>query len=435
MFKNTLLIILVLLSFSVLKAQKTIIIVGKITDGELGNFIENVHIKVNQRNIVTKTDVDGKYQLVLQKKDRITLVFSHIKFETVYEPIHSNLDTLVLNINLKEKVQRIPEFKVGAENKPEVVFKSGKINVADYEFYEDKYLFLVYEKKLNKDSEIYLVDKEEQIISKHFVPGEPVELYTDYLGNINLICKKAIYRIGVQHEKVSIYELPMEEFNTLIKPIVDTLEGSFIFSDFLKQFPRFKYYAFNSEDTSITVIKEMVHKDMAWKYIWEYEYLNNADRQFAKRMAARLKGYDKYDVAASMTGFSNGFLYETVYAPLFVINDTINIFDHSESKIWKFIDDTVEVGTVDFSYHKPKKKSSWKRKLIMDDVTGVIYGVFLKNGYYYLKEINPSNGKVVSERKLTFQYVSKLKIKDGYIYYTYKPSRTLLKKYLYKEPF
>jgi len=435
MLKNTFLIILTLLSFNALKAQKTIVIIGKVTSAEIGTVIENVHVKVNQRNIVTKTGVDGKYELVFQKKDRMTLVFSHISYQVQYEPITYQEDTIVLNVQLKKKVIELPLFYAGEDSKPEVVFKSGKINVADYEFYEDKYLFLVYGKKLNKDSEIYLVDKDEQIISKHFVPGVPVELYTDYLGNVNLICKNAIYRIGVQHEKVSIYELPMEEFNTLIKPIVDTLEGSYIFSDFLEQFPKFKYYAFNSEDTSISVIKEMVHKDMAWKYIWEYEYLNNADRQFAKRMAARLKGYDKYDVAAAMTGFSNGFLYETVYAPLFVINDTINIFDHSESKIWKFIDDTVEVGAIEFLYHKPKKKSSWKRELIMDEVTGTVYGVFLKNGFYYLKEINPSNGKVVAEKKLFYQYVSKLKIKDGYIYYIYKPSRTLLKKYLYKEPF
>jgi hypothetical protein len=213
------------------------------------------------------------------------------------------------------------------------------------------------------------------------------------------------------------------------------LEGTYIFSDFMKKFPRFKYYAFNSVDTTVAVIREVVHKDMDWKYIWEYEYLSNADKQFAKRMAANIEGYDRYDIAASMTGFSNGFLYETVYAPLFLINDTINIFDHSENKIWKYIEDTIEVGEVAFNYHKPKKKSSWKRQLIMDEVTGAIYGVFLKNGYYYLKEISHSNGGVVAEKKLTFQYVSKLKIKDGFIYYTYKPSRTLLKKYLYKETF
>jgi hypothetical protein len=213
------------------------------------------------------------------------------------------------------------------------------------------------------------------------------------------------------------------------------LESSILFSDFLTQFPRFKYYAFNPEDTSIAVIKEVIHKDMDWKYNFEYEFLCNADKQFAKRMAKRIKGYDRYDVAASMTGFSNGFLYETVYAPLFVINDTINIFDHSESKIWKFIEDTIDVGEVSFNYHKPKKKSTWKRRLIMDEVNGKIYAVFLKNGYYYLKEIALNSGRIVAERKLTYQYVSKLKMKDGYIFYTYKPKQTLQKKFLYKERF
>lgn len=435
MIKQYPILIVFLFSFFLAEAQESIIVMGKVTDNETGEIIENVHVKVNQRNIVTKSNTKGIYKIILQKRKRITLVFSHISYHLDYEPVDTKKDTVILNVRLKKKIASLPEFNVGEEGKPIAVFRSTKINIADYEFYEDKFLFLVYGKRLNKDSEIYLVDEKETIISKHFVPSEPVELYTDYLGNVNLICKRAIYRVGVQNDKVSIYELPMEEFNQLIKPIVDTLEGSIIFSDFLRQFPRFKYYAFNPEDTSISVIKEVIHKDMDWKYNFEYHFLSNAEKQFAKRMAKRLKGYDKFDVAASMTGFSNDFLYETVYAPLFVINDTINIFDHYENKIWKFVEDTVAAGDVPFNYHKPKKKSSWKRQLIMDEVNGKIYAVFLINGYYYLKEINSSTGKVIEEKKLTFQYVSKLKIKNGYIYYTYKPRQTLQKKFLYKELF
>ena len=435
MVKQYLFLILFLFTLFFGYSQENITVMGKITSviGEEG--IENVHIKVNQRNNVVKSDVNGNYYITIPKRKRITLIYSHISYKTIYEPINTDDDTLVVNIQLMKKVEELPLFNVGEEGKPEIVFKSAKINIADYEFYEDKFLFLVYGKRLNKDSEIYFVDEKETIISKHFVPGEPVELYADYLGNVNLICKTAIYRVEVQNNKLSIYELPMDEFNQLIKPIVDTLAESIIFSDFLRQFPRFKYYAFNREDTTVSVIKEVVHKDMDWKYNFEYHFLSNADKQFAKRMAKRLKGFDKFDVAASMTGFSSGFLYETVYAPLFVINDTINIFDHSESKIWKFINDTVEVGGIPFNYHKPTKKNSWKRQLIMDEVNGKLYGVFLKNGYYYLKEINSNTGEIVNEKKLTYQFVSKLKVKDDYVYYTYKPSQTLQKKFLYKEAF
>lgn len=433
MIKKYIFLISILLTSILSEAQTNIVVLGVVSDATSNSPIENVHIKVNQRNIIVKSDAKGTYLIKFPEKKRTTLVFSHTSYETVYHPIIDGKDTIRLNVSLKEKVESLPVFDYS--EKPKVVFKSARISVADYEFFEDKYLFLVYGKRLNKDSEIYLVDKNEKIISKHFVPGEPVELYSDYMGNVNLICKNAIYRIGVYKNKISIYELPLEDFNQLIKPIVDTLEGTILFSDFLEQFPRFRYYAFNPEDTSVTVIKELVNKDMDWRYNFEYEFLGNADKQFAKRMAKRLKGYDKYDVAAHMTGFANSFLYEEVYAPMFVINDTINIFDHDKSLIWKFVNDTVQVDSIDFTYHKPKKKNEWKRQLIMDDVNGDIYGVFLKNGYYYLKLINSSSGEIVEEKKLHYQYVEKLKVKDGFIYYTYKASQSLTKKFLYKELF
>lgn len=414
-------------------AQNKIIVIGKVTDAITGKPIENVYVKIQQQNIVTNTDTKGVYELALHKKKYLTLVFSHVSYVTSYELLDTKKDTIELNIKLKLKLEELPVADVESERKPEIVFKSTKISISDYEFHEDKFIFLAYGKRLNKDSEIYLVNEAETILSKHFIPGTPVELYTDYLGNINLICKKSIYRVGVENDKVSLYELPLVDFYQLIKPIVDTLDGEIIFSDFLQQYPRFKYYAFNPEDTNVTVIKEVVHKEMDWQYHFEYEMLNNAEKQFAKRMSKKFKGLDRYDIAASMTGFSHNFMYEEVYAPLFVVNDTINIFDHHEDKIWKFIDDTIAVGEVAFDYHHPSKKSTWKRQLIMDEVNGKIYGLFRINGYYHLKEIDSSTGEIVSDTKLTYQYVDEVKIKDGRVYYTYKPRQTLQKKFLYKE--
>jgi hypothetical protein len=416
-------------------AQEKVIIMGEVVHELTGNPIENVHVKVNQRNVIGRTATSGSFILKAKKVKPLTVVFSHVSFKTVYEPVDVSKDTIVLNIKLSPKVVQLIEYDHNVSGLPEAVFKSTKISIADYEFFEDKYIFLVYGKRLNKDSELYLVNEHEEIISKHFVPGEPVELYSDYMGNVNLICKNSIYRVGVNKDKISIYELPLENFNQLIKPISDTLESSLLFSDFMRQFPRFKYYAFSPEDTVVKEIKEIVHKDMDWRYNFEYHFLSNADKQFAKRMAKRFKGLDKFDIAASLTGFSSSFLYEEVYAPLFVIDDTINIFDHHEALIWKFIDDTVQVDSVPFTYHQPKRKNEWKRELIMDEVNGKIYGVFLKNGYYYLKEINNSNGAIVNEKKLHFQFVEKLKVKDGFIYYTYKPRQSLTKKFLYKEAF
>lgn len=425
--------ILFIFSLNTVIAQDKIVVLGRITDKETGRGIENVHIKVQQQNIINKSGNKGNYLFAIYRKKSVTLVFSHTSYKTVYEPVNTDKDTIFLNLKLTQKLEKLPIVNINSEGKPIPVFRSTKISIADYEFHENNFIFLAYEKRLNKDSEIYLVDEQENILAKHFIPGDPVELYTDYLGNINLICKNSIYRVGVENNKLSLLQLPLDDFNQLIKPVVDTLDGNILFSDFLKQFPRFKYYSFDPSDTSFNVIKEIVHKDMDWQYNFEYLTLTNAQKQFAKRMAKRLKGLDKYDVAASMTGFANNFLYEEVYAPLFVINDTIHIFDHYEDKIWKFIDDTVEVDAVPFNYHKPSKKFSWKKQLFMDEVNGKIYALFLINGYNYLKEVDTNTGKVVHEKKLTYQFVDEIKIKDGAVYYTYKPHQTLQKKFLYKE--
>ena len=68
----------------------------------------------------------------------MTLVFSHVSYETNYEPIVSNQDTLYLNVSLQKKIESLPIYDFAEDGKPKVVFKSAKINIADYEFYEDK---------------------------------------------------------------------------------------------------------------------------------------------------------------------------------------------------------------------------------------------------------------------------------------------------------
>jgi len=428
-----LLISSLLASFSLI-GQNKVYVFGKITDAVSGKLIENVHVKVQQQNRMCSANAKGEYHLTIFNKKRITLSFSHIGYETNYEPlVNISTDTVILNVKLNKKVEMLKGVDIVDDNKPQVVFKNPKISISDYEFLEDKFIFLAYGKRLSKDSELLLVDENEKILAKHFIPGTPVELYTDYIGNINLICKKSIYRVEVRKDKINLYELPLEGFYQTVKPCLDTLEGNILFSDFIARYPRFKYYAFSKEDTVASVIKEVVHKDMDHQYRFEYYSLTNAEKQFAKRLAKRLKGMDEHDVAASMTGFSNTFFYEPVYAPLFVINDTINIFDHYENTIWKYVRDTVSAGEVAIDYHLLKPKRNWKKKLITDELTGTVYALFLKNGHHILKRINPTTGKTIAEKELFYKFVSEIKVKDGYVYYTYKLKETLQKKYLYKE--
>ena len=68
----------------------------------------------------------------------------------------------------------------------------------------------------------------------------------------------------------------------------------------------------------------------------------------------------------------------------------------------------------------------------MDELNGKIYGLYQKQGYYMLKEINLFTGKVNNTFELQHQYVEKIKIKNGAVYYTYKPQQSLQKKFLFR---
>jgi len=426
-------IFIITLPMATLFAQEQVKVSVKILDKTTRQAIENVHIKVHHQNIISRTNNKGEFEIRFQHQQFTTLVISHTSYNTHYEVITNNTDSIYLNITLEQKVVTLNPVEITSSNEPIPVFKSVEINILDYEFHQDKFVFIAYEKNPDKDSKLYLVDKNEEILASHFIPCTPKELYTDYLGNINLICNDAIYRIEIIGYNFTLYKLPLEDFYQMIKPIVDSTGNSLIFSDFMRDFPKFKYYAYNTQDTSISVIKEVVHHDMEWQYLYEYHDLNNAQRQFAKRMAKRYKNYDKHDIAAMMTGFSRNFLYDPVYAPLFVSNDTLLIFDHYDNFIWKYTQDTLLTDSINIDYHQEKSNGKWKKQLLMDELNGTVYALFIKQGYYLLKHINTNTGKVADTFQLQHQFVSKIKIKDGFVYYTYKPQQTLQKKFLFKE--
>ena len=80
-----------------------------------------------------------------------------------------------------------------------------------------------------------------------------------------------------------------------------------------------------------------------------------------------------------------------------------------------------------------KAGKEWKKQMHFDEAQVRVHALFQKQGYYHLKEISLSSGKIVGEKKLTHKYVEKMQVNDGYVYYVYRPYESLQKKFLYKE--
>jgi hypothetical protein len=321
--------------------------------------------------------------------------------------------------------------EVTAERKADTVFGTWKFSVADYEFYEDKMVLLTYTKNLSKAS-VMLADQSQKVLSSFYLPDEAQKLYKDYMGFINVICKENVYRIKINNNIIGLASLPVDEFHAKISPCIDTIGKDIYFSDYSKDYPEFTYYAFNTADSSLHPFKTITDQEQLKEYNMEYYFLKPKERLYARKLAAEYN-VDKHRVAAIMSGVTSSIFYTPLYAPLFIVNDTVLVFDHYNNAILSYNKRYERLDSVSIDYHHPKNWREWKHEIIIDKDNKKVYALYQKNGFYDLKQIDLRTGKIIGSFRLLNRYVEHIRIKNDYVYYVYRPFESLQEQFIYKE--
>lgn len=166
-------------------------------------------------------------------------------------------------------------------------------------------------------------------------------------------------------------------------------------------------------------------------YRAEYKYAPQKQKLWAFRQELRT-GIDK-EIWIGASNFTQSLYYEPLYAPLFINNDTVLIFDHYSDYLIKLDLDFNKLDSIPINYHKSKQKKYWEQPLLKDKEEKKLYGLFLRDGYYYLRPINLNDGSTLISFKLRYKYVENVKVENGYVYYIYRPFESSQKKFLYRE--
>src|SRR5690606_35283573 len=122
-----------------------------------------------------------------------------------------------------------------------------------------------------------------------------------------------------------------------------------------------------------------------------------------------------------------------LYAPLFIFNDTICVFNHHNDYLYHYNKKNELLDSVLINYHHPKKWREWKKQLFVDELQNKVYALFSKDGHHSLKQIHHQSGQVIFTYKLKHHSAEKIKIRDGYVYYVYRPFESTQEKFLYRE--
>ena len=427
---------LVLVGFIASLNAQNITVHGKVTDNVTNKPLAFVSVQIQNSNYGANTNKNGTFNFSVPAKKHLSVLFKLLGYTSRIKEIdvEEGQDSLFLSVTLSQSYLSLDTFTVYSKVKPDTLVGAPNYSIYDFDFYEDKYILLTAEKSLEK-AQLKLSNARGEILTSYFIPkeaGEAKEFYHDYLGYTNLVCKNYIYRINMYHDRFLLIPLKVEDVNAYIKPIIDTLNGKLIFTDYWKDYPLFNYLSYNETDSTKRQLLTIEDKELMHAYNFEYYSLKPKDKLEARRIAMDLK-MDKHVIASLMSGFTRSMFYEPLFAPLYIIKDTICVFDHYKDKLYHLDKNGVKLDSISINYNHPKNWKEWKNKMLKDDIENMIYAVYDKNGHKYIKQISTQTGKELGKYTLQFHSADKLKIHDGYVYYVYRPFESTQEKFFYRE--
>ena len=418
-------------------AQSRIVVKGSITD-EYGDPIKT-GVKIVQASFpasLVNSDDNGDYifRYSYSGNQDDGLIFHSTWFQDKTIRITKKLvkrtvgDTLYLNVKLSYIMLEGPV--VTRDKVPEVVFGHPVKSVQDFELYAGRLVLLTFEKSLKRGAEVILSEGD-SILSRHSIPGEAVRLFKDYLDRIYVVCKEQVFICSFRNNQVAISKIVSDEFYDHTWRILDKLDGKLYYSNVNEIYPAYEYFSQIETDTLSQRLHYVEDELVMDLYRAEYKYANGQEKLWAvrKEMAT---GIEK-EIWIGAKYFTNSMYYKVPYAPLFIKEDTVLIFDHYKDLLYKFNKQDSKVDSVPIYYHKLTRPVKWKQPLLSDESTEQIYGLFMKSGHYHLKEIQTETGLASRAFRVYYKFVETLKIDNGFAYYIYRPYESAQERYIYRE--
>lgn len=418
--------------------EDSVLVRFEIVDKTYKEGIQNVNatLQINNKTIIRSSNSKGRISVYVPNNAQLNYQLTHPLFESYSGmkkvALKSSTDTSFISVEmLSYKGKTLNSVTVKAPGIPDTVFESKRLSVADFELLKNgQMVLLAYPKQLKKGSELLLYDGVE-VVNTFSVPGTAEELVRDYRGNPHVLCKENVYGLYVSNSQIGISTLDKAYYLKYLAPIVDTNYSKMFFSNFSKDYPAFDYYAFDQFDSTYSKIIEIEDELMMELYRSEYKWVDVRTKLWAKNKEYET-GIDA-EIWVGANYFTQSLYYKELYAPMFVKNDTVFVFDYYKDKLFKFDAAGNRLDSVAIYHHYQPKTTGWKKQLIQDQATGEVYAVFDIAGFTYLGLVNLQTGEIKEKVKLEFRYIDKIAIQDNFVYYIYRPFESTQKKFLYKE--
>ena len=346
-------------------------------------------------------------------------------------------------IELTEQIYQMPVLSI--TDKPDSIFGSIKYSVGDFVWWNGKLTMLLYEheklfkpasekRDLWEDAWIAQVDSFGKIISSFHI-NEPAErFHLAPTGACFVLTENSVFQL--QSEPfLHLDKLSYQSFRQEFEPICGFLNSNIVFHTFTEEYPEFSFYLLKKDSNDPIELEHVADSITMELFKSEYKYMDGR----AKRIAYQYEldyGVPKEIVAGQMTRFKESLFYRDPVAKIVQLEKSWSIFNISQGQVLNVNAEGEFINRVNMLGERNLSNLPVKEKILNvqydPETKEVVCFTQLRTGesmLYVLKE----DGSLVLEKNLYWRHIRNPQIKNGRVYYLYRPFESRNNWYLYAE--
>jgi hypothetical protein len=417
---------------------------GVVLDSADGRAVDEAQLGWVGEGISVVTDAEGRFTISVRNAEAM-LEVTHVAYRTqriVFKGSQSLTDgRWVIWLGARTILLDPAEVR---RPKPEVIYQRKDLHAADLFINTEGLWVLAYEHprmvrseaeqglEILRDVRLVLLDT--QLVEQASAPlnEDVLGLYHDLRGMPIVRGTRLAYGVTRVAEDLLLSPFPLEQLERAVLPWTDSIPQWVLGSRKDDILPQVDHVGLAPALDSTALVASVVDPLMMELFRSEYKYMSGRDKVIAMDLARELK-LDKQVVAGYMSGFDRNIWFRPVYAPLFVVGDTVLVFDHYRNRLRKYDLAFRPVGEAPLAHHLSKQGRDWKGRLLQDARTGDIYAEYQRFGQGWLQRVDPHTGAPGAITRLQYRYPEKVQVFNGEVYYIQRPQGSLQKRTIYRE--
>jgi hypothetical protein len=416
---------------------------GMVISGATGPGLEGVHVRSVGTGVLAISGTDGRFVLEVGDVAQVELELTHI----AHTPLQRTVRAMewrggaVVVLTMERTTVELPVLTI-SKPAPEVVYARADLHVGDYHVNPAGMWVLTYERpqlwhsegeagrRVFREARLHLLDTAFVERCSIRVPGEVVGLRSDHQQRTIVEGMDKAWFAEVLDGELILAAIELELLRSAVLPWTDSIPDRMLGSTFDTMYPAFDHIAYHTIRDETEAICAVEDTRLMELFRSQYKYMSGRDKVIAMDLEIET-GMDREIIAGYMTEFHRDIYFDAPYAPLFVVNDTLCVFDHYKERVRRFTKDLRSVDEVPITYHRDK---DWRTCLMQDQATGAVYAVFARGVKAWLRRVDTSTGVLGPVYAMTYRFPEDIQVNDGHIYYVYRPFGSTQRRTLYREP-